>query len=125
MSEQLIELMLQLKKTTPAAAKQILNNQPQIAYALITLMVSMNAISFEVFQVLGCSLHANCILLTEILQKTLADFAASQGVSQPQPPPVARTAPEVQYGAPSINPAVLAAIPEDQRVKQQHYSISS
>lgn len=51
MSEQLIELMLQLKKTTPAAAKQILNSQPQIAYALMTLMVSMNAVNFEVFQV--------------------------------------------------------------------------
>lgn len=78
----------------------------------------MNAISFEVFQVLCCPLHGNCILLTKILQKTLADFAVSQGVSQPQPqpPPVTRTAPEVQYGAPPINPAVLAAIPEDQRV---------
>ncbi|KAF8890106.1 hypothetical protein BD779DRAFT_1518345 [Infundibulicybe gibba] len=50
-TEQLLELLLQLKKTTPAAARQILNSQPQIAYALITLMVSMNAINFDVFQV--------------------------------------------------------------------------
>ncbi|KAE9401640.1 hypothetical protein BT96DRAFT_856375 [Gymnopus androsaceus JB14] len=106
MSEQLIELMLQLKKTTPAAAKQILNSQPQIAYALITLMVSMNAINLEVFQ------------------KTLADFAASQATSQPHPPapqnyPRTAPAPDVPYShgqpQPPINPAVLAAIPEDQR----------
>ncbi|TRM65875.1 hypothetical protein BD626DRAFT_486097 [Schizophyllum amplum] len=49
-TEQLLELLMQLKKTTPDAARQILNAQPQIAYALITLMVSMNAIDIEVFQ---------------------------------------------------------------------------
>ncbi|PFH47588.1 hypothetical protein AMATHDRAFT_42841 [Amanita thiersii Skay4041] len=49
-TEQLLELLVQLKKTTPTAAKQILNAQPQIAYALITLMVSMNAINVEVLQ---------------------------------------------------------------------------
>ncbi|KAJ4494013.1 hypothetical protein C8J55DRAFT_500412 [Lentinula edodes] len=119
MSEQLIELMLQLKKTTPAAAKQILNSQPQIAYALMTLMVSMNAVNFEVFQ------------------KTLAEF--SQGASQPQPqanpqppppqtyhrptPPIYSQPPTSTYPsyasstpAPAINPAILAAIPEDQKV---------
>lgn len=62
MSEQLIELMLQLKKTTPAAAKQILNSQPQIAYALITLMVSMNAINLEVFQVEPHPLTVNAFI---------------------------------------------------------------
>ncbi|KAJ3914402.1 hypothetical protein F5877DRAFT_82831 [Lentinula edodes] len=117
MSEQLIELMLQLKKTTPAAAKQILNSQPQIAYALMTLMVSMNAVNFEVFQ------------------KTLAEF--SQGASQPQPqanpqpppqiyhrptPPIYSQPPTGTYPsygsstpAPAINPAILAAIPDDQK----------
>ncbi|KAH9486061.1 hypothetical protein JR316_0000125 [Psilocybe cubensis] len=60
-AEQLLELLLTLKKTTPAAAKGILNSQPAIAYALITLMVSMNAINIEVFQ------------------KTLAEFGASTG----------------------------------------------
>jgi cleavage stimulation factor subunit 2 len=49
-TEQLLELLLTLKKTTPQAARAILNAQPAIAYALITLMVSMNAISIEVFQ---------------------------------------------------------------------------
>ncbi|KAF8971936.1 hypothetical protein BDZ97DRAFT_1901557 [Flammula alnicola] len=51
-TEQLLELLLTLKKTTPAAARGILNSQPAIAYALITLMVSMNAINIEVFQVM-------------------------------------------------------------------------
>jgi cleavage stimulation factor subunit 2 len=40
------------QKTTPAAARQILNDRPPIACALITLMVSMNAINFDVFQVI-------------------------------------------------------------------------
>ncbi|KAJ3992728.1 hypothetical protein F5050DRAFT_1786830 [Lentinula boryana] len=123
MSEQLIELMLQLKKTTPAAAKQILNSQPQIAYALMTLMVSINAVNFEVFQ------------------KALAEF--SQGASQPQsqaasqlppsqsqsyhrpipptysqPPSSASAYPSYPSSTPapaSINPAILAAIPDDQK----------
>ncbi|KIK68830.1 hypothetical protein GYMLUDRAFT_34821 [Collybiopsis luxurians FD-317 M1] len=119
MSEQLIELMLQLKKTTPAAAKQILNSQPQIAYALISLMVSMNAVNYQVFQ------------------RTLADFAISQPApsahpppqaqSYPPPPPAAQSAPQsYPYAqqppppppppaAPTINPAILAAIPDDQK----------
>ncbi|KAJ4468277.1 hypothetical protein J3R30DRAFT_3560550 [Lentinula aciculospora] len=115
MSDQLIELMLQLKKTTPAAAKQILNSQPQIAYALMTLMVSMNAVNFEVFQ------------------KTLADF--SQGASQPQPQTVPQPPLQQSYNQPTpatypqpppnvypsyvsstnVNPAILAAIPDDQK----------
>ncbi|KAJ3839294.1 hypothetical protein EV361DRAFT_925665 [Lentinula raphanica] len=124
MSEQLIELMLQLKKTTPAAAKQILNSQPQIAYALMSLMVSLNAVNFEVFQ------------------KTLADF--SQGASQPHPqpqtqatsqppppsqsyhrptpppysqPPAANAYPSYTSSAQTLtlNPAILAAIPDDQK----------
>ncbi|KAF9440173.1 hypothetical protein P691DRAFT_768172 [Macrolepiota fuliginosa MF-IS2] len=49
-TEQLLELLIQLKKTTPKAARDILNNQPAIAYALISLMVSMGAINVEVFQ---------------------------------------------------------------------------
>ncbi|KAI0323050.1 hypothetical protein OF83DRAFT_1167075 [Amylostereum chailletii] len=48
--EQLIELMLTLKKTTPDQARSILNSQPQIAYGLITLMVKMNAINVDVLQ---------------------------------------------------------------------------
>ncbi|KIM38199.1 hypothetical protein M413DRAFT_447950, partial [Hebeloma cylindrosporum] len=49
-TEQLLELLLTLKKTTPAAARGILNNQPAIAYALIKLMVSIDVINIEVFQ---------------------------------------------------------------------------
>jgi len=62
-TEQLFELLLTLKKTTPQAARSILNAQPAIAYALITLMVSMNAISIEVFQ------------------RTLAEFGAGAGTN--------------------------------------------
>ncbi|KAJ7632383.1 hypothetical protein FB45DRAFT_912311 [Roridomyces roridus] len=122
----LTELLLQLKKTTPAAARQILNNQPSIAYALIGLMVSMNAINIQVFQ------------------KTLSDFGAqtapmpapaplsaipprlqpSQPSSRTNTPPTHNPYPPTSYGPP--NPAYgrapprsapdpLAAIPEDQR----------
>ncbi|KAF8146495.1 hypothetical protein K438DRAFT_1869282 [Mycena galopus ATCC 62051] len=71
-TEQLLELLLTLKKTTPAAARQILNDRPPIAYALITLMVSMNAINFDVFQ------------------KTLSDYGAAnaQAAQAPVPAPV-------------------------------------
>lgn len=40
-----------IQKTTPTAARTILNGQPAIAYGLISLMVQMNAIDLEVFQV--------------------------------------------------------------------------
>lgn len=69
-TEQLIELMLSLKvhklfslntktifthphqKTTPSDARNILNSTPpQIAQSLIKLMVSMDAVNFDVFQV--------------------------------------------------------------------------
>ncbi|KAF9055661.1 hypothetical protein BJ165DRAFT_1427813 [Panaeolus papilionaceus] len=80
-TEQLLELLLTLKKTTPGAARDILNNQPAIAYALITLMVQMNAVDIQVFQ------------------KTLAEFnttngagMAASGVAPPVPkPPIAPT----------------------------------
>ncbi|TFK65691.1 hypothetical protein BDN72DRAFT_889301 [Pluteus cervinus] len=75
-AEQLLELLLQLKKTTPAAARQILNAQPQIAYALITLMASMNAVNVDV------------------CQKILSDYSASTGSIQPSlNPPAASSAP--------------------------------
>ncbi|TEB32517.1 hypothetical protein FA13DRAFT_1813416 [Coprinellus micaceus] len=68
---QLLDLLLTLKSTTPTAAKGILNSQPAIAYALITLMVSMGAIKTDVFQ------------------KTLAASAAQGGAPKPQPAPTA------------------------------------
>ncbi|KAF8551088.1 hypothetical protein OG21DRAFT_1499360 [Imleria badia] len=65
--EQLIELMLELKKTTPQQARSILTSTPQIAYALVALMVKMNAIDVQV------------------LQKTLTTYSAN--IPPPAPPP--------------------------------------
>ncbi|PSS29730.1 hypothetical protein PHLCEN_2v2878 [Hermanssonia centrifuga] len=48
--EQLLELLLQLKKTTPDQTRAILNAQPQIAYALMAVMVNLNAVNIEVIQ---------------------------------------------------------------------------
>ncbi|CAL1694197.1 unnamed protein product [Somion occarium] len=47
---QLLELLLQLKKTTPEQARSILNVQPQIAYALMAVMVNIDAIDVDVVQ---------------------------------------------------------------------------
>ncbi|KAH7914548.1 hypothetical protein BJ138DRAFT_1123440 [Hygrophoropsis aurantiaca] len=69
--EQLIELLLTLKKTTPAEARAILTSTPQIAYALVALMVKMNAMDVQV------------------LQKTLTTFSSTQPPSQPQQAPAA------------------------------------
>ncbi|ESK89802.1 hypothetical protein Moror_16787 [Moniliophthora roreri MCA 2997] len=65
---ELLELILQFKKTTPAAPKQVLNSQPQIVYAAMTLQENMNAIDVEVFS------------------KTLTAFAQSQSDTEPSPP---------------------------------------
>ncbi|KAI0094520.1 hypothetical protein BDY19DRAFT_913155 [Irpex rosettiformis] len=78
--EQLLELMLQLRKTTPDQARAILNSQPQIAYALMAVMVNVNAVKVDV------------------IQKTVADFTANQTAtaqasSTPTPPPPATNAP--------------------------------
>ncbi|KAJ7076461.1 hypothetical protein B0H15DRAFT_595138 [Mycena belliarum] len=67
-TEQLLELLLQLKKAPSASARQILNERPPIAYALIALMVSMNAINVDVFQ------------------KILSDYGAAQA-AQAAPAP--------------------------------------
>jgi cleavage stimulation factor subunit 2 len=68
--DQLIELLLELKvcnnllrvataqhsqRTAPDQAKAILNSQPQIAYALVALMVKIGIIDIPIFQV---SFHA-------------------------------------------------------------------
>ncbi|KAK7053832.1 hypothetical protein R3P38DRAFT_2852410 [Favolaschia claudopus] len=79
-TEQLLELLLTLKQTTPAAARQILNDRPPIAYALITLMVSMNAINFNVFQ------------------KTLSDYGAATAAAA-GPPPLSAAAPVPTFSA--------------------------
>ncbi|KAI1793990.1 hypothetical protein LXA43DRAFT_884852 [Ganoderma leucocontextum] len=70
--EQLLELLLTLKRTTPAEAKAILDQQPQIAYALMTMMVNVNAVKMEV------------------VQETLAKYGTlpgPAGASQPTAPP--------------------------------------
>ncbi|KAI0067982.1 hypothetical protein BV25DRAFT_1818333 [Artomyces pyxidatus] len=81
--EQLIELLVQLKRAPPDQARSILNSQPQIAYSLITLMVKMNAINIEV------------------LEKTLtAPGSRPNGVSQV--PPAQPVAPSVSAVPPHI-----------------------
>ena len=44
-------LTLRLQKTTPDSARAILNGQPQIACALMAVMVNVNAVNVEVVQV--------------------------------------------------------------------------
>ncbi|KAF6753214.1 hypothetical protein DFP72DRAFT_426262 [Ephemerocybe angulata] len=85
-SGQLLELLLTLKKTTPSAAKGILNAQPAIAYALITLMVSMNAINIEVFQ------------------KTLSEYQANAALKPGPSQPLAAPAPSAMYTPPPMPP---------------------
>ncbi|KIL71266.1 hypothetical protein M378DRAFT_207180 [Amanita muscaria Koide BX008] len=96
-TEQLLELLLQLKKTTPAAAKQILNDQPSIAYALITLMVSMNAINIEVFH------------------KVLADYSAIAATAQPTAGPAA---------VPTPAPVPVPAIPPHLQPQAQYRNMT-
>jgi len=80
--EQLLELLLQLKKTTADSARTILNSQPQISYALITLMVNMNAVNVDV------------------LQKTVASFGS---LPTPAPTPTPTSIPHSSVvSAPSI-----------------------
>ncbi|KAI0734369.1 hypothetical protein C8Q72DRAFT_387917 [Fomitopsis betulina] len=81
--DQLLELLLQLKKTTPDEARTILKSQPQIAYALMAVLVNINAVN------------------SEVVQKIIAAYTQSGAVAPPpQPAPVA---------GPSAQP--LSAIP--------------
>ncbi|KAN0073681.1 hypothetical protein V8E55_012158 [Tylopilus felleus] len=86
--EQLIELMLELKKTTPQQARSILTSTPQIAYALVALMVKMNAVDVQV------------------LQKTLTMYSATMPPPPTQPsaqlPPASAVPPHFsQYRTPT------------------------
>ncbi|TFK56834.1 hypothetical protein OE88DRAFT_1730276 [Heliocybe sulcata] len=83
--DQLIELLLQLRRTTPEQARQILNAQPQLSYLLIQLMVKMNAINLEV------------------LQKTLATY-----IPGAQPVRAAAPAPTIPVVPPSAIPPHMA-----------------
>ncbi|KAF8643192.1 hypothetical protein AX16_009169 [Volvariella volvacea WC 439] len=81
-TEQLLELLIHLKRTTPTAAKDILNAQPQIAYALMSLMVNMNAVNVEV------------------CQRILSDYSASTAplpstMDAAGPPPIAAPVPAI------------------------------
>ncbi|KAI8968095.1 hypothetical protein BD414DRAFT_504404 [Trametes punicea] len=63
--DQLLELLLTLKRTTPDEARTILNSQPQIAYALMTVMANIGAVKMEV------------------VQETLAKYGALPGAAPP------------------------------------------
>lgn len=85
----LLELLLQLKKTTPEQARIILNGQPQIASAVLAVMVNINAVNMDV------------------VQKTLAGYGALPGAAPSAPsaiPPVALPAAPVITSAPAIPP---------------------
>jgi len=91
--DSLVDLLLQLKKTTPEQARAILNSQPQVSYALMDLMVKLNAVNMDVFQ------------------RILASYGAAQasaGPAQapvPQPQPVAQPAAAIpQHLAPQQAP---------------------
>ncbi|KIM82179.1 hypothetical protein PILCRDRAFT_820549 [Piloderma croceum F 1598] len=78
--DQLLELLLHLKRTTPDQARTVLAGQPQISYALIALMVKMNAVNVDV------------------LQKTVAAFSASPVAPVPVPgsvPPISALPPHL------------------------------
>ncbi|KAF7301059.1 hypothetical protein MIND_00671700 [Mycena indigotica] len=89
----LLDLLLQLKRTTPQAAKQLLNSQPAIAYALISLMVSMNAIDIDVFQ------------------KTLASHSGAS-VAPPAPVPLSAIPPHMQPSSRTNTPPVQPPYPQ-------------
>ncbi|KIP11706.1 hypothetical protein PHLGIDRAFT_437869 [Phlebiopsis gigantea 11061_1 CR5-6] len=92
--EQLLELLLQLKKTTPEQAKVILNAQPQIAYALMAVMVNLNAINMEV------------------TQRTVASFGAGAAFQPPAGPSAPPSAPAaMQFPAPHMPVQPMPAIP--------------
>lgn len=96
-AEQLLELLLQLKKTTPAAARSILNGQPQIAYALMSLMVTMNAVNIDVFQ------------------KTLAEYGNKSAVT---PTPKYNLS---SVGQPSNSSTSVLALPARLQPQTQQY----
>jgi len=92
--DQLIELLLELKRTSPDQAKAILNSQPQIAYALVALMVKIGIIDIPIFQ------------------QTLATFAPQQNGLQASAVPPHLQAQSSRSGTPQFAtppPGVYAA----------------
>ncbi|KAH9897959.1 hypothetical protein C8Q73DRAFT_683164 [Cubamyces lactineus] len=93
--EQLLELLLTLKRTTPNEARTILNNQPQIAYALMAVMADIGAVKMDV------------------VQDTLAKYGALPGASAPSAPAaIPAAAPMIPQQPPSaIPPHIQSQIP--------------
>ncbi|KAH9969147.1 hypothetical protein BC827DRAFT_1334715 [Russula dissimulans] len=92
--DQLVELLLELKRTPPDQAKAILNSQPQIAYALVALMVKIGIIDIPIFQ------------------QTLATFAPQQNGLQASAVPPHLQAQSSRSGTPQFatpSPGVYAA----------------
>ncbi|KAH9944001.1 uncharacterized protein BXZ73DRAFT_96515 [Epithele typhae] len=116
--EQLLDLLLTLKKTTDAEARALLNSQPQIAYALMATMVKINAVKPEVVQ--------DILAKQGALPRSLSALPATSAppAMPPQPPsaiPPHLQGPGVQRGAPpgpgsASLPDSLAGLPEEQKV---------
>ncbi|KAK0209190.1 hypothetical protein DFS33DRAFT_1380663 [Desarmillaria ectypa] len=127
-TDQLLELLLQLKKTTPVAAKQILNAQPQIAYALITLMVSMDAVDFDVFQRILAEYgqqQAQAQATPAITPTpTTTPPVPQQTYSQPPQPSFSGYSGQQPYSQPQPATAqpldLLAAMPDEQKAMIMH-----
>ncbi|GBE77467.1 hypothetical protein BKA93DRAFT_767232 [Sparassis latifolia] len=88
--DDLLELLLQLKKTTPDQARIILNSQPQIAFALMAVMVNINAVNMEV------------------VQKTLSAYGTLPAAT----PAAQQTAPPVPTAATAIPPHLAVQPPQ-------------
>ncbi|KAL5494599.1 hypothetical protein ACEPAI_60 [Sanghuangporus weigelae] len=94
--DQLLELLVQLQKTTPDQARAILNAQPAIGYALVPLMARMGILNLEVLQArfLFFSFFSTSVLTIVFVFKTLATYAGqavpntAAQVPAPVPPPV-------------------------------------
>ncbi|KAJ3574358.1 hypothetical protein NP233_g1825 [Leucocoprinus birnbaumii] len=94
-TEQLLELMIQLKKTTPKAARDILSSQPAIALVLAFSLLSTGP---------------------DLTQKTLAQYHESNARSQPTPsapsvPPVATSTPPISALPPHLQTQYRTSTP--------------
>jgi len=76
----------------------ILNSQPQVSYALMDLMVKINAVDMEVFQVLCSSPFSLSTNSDGFRQRTLSSFGASQTPTPVQPALAPVPAPAIPTG---------------------------
>ncbi|RXW13455.1 hypothetical protein EST38_g12399 [Candolleomyces aberdarensis] len=114
---QLLELLMTLKQTTPAAAKGILNAQPAIGYALISLMVSMNVIKLDVFQKTLAEYQANAAKATVAPVPTLGQPAPAPYLAPPH-----LAAASSHSSSHSSTPAPIPAIPPHLQPSSSHYA---